>query len=159
MHQQKDTKLNAEDREPLKPERVERKNMLSFTVNMVDPTNGKWKGVHSTSTSRIRCPFQATLRRNQSDVPFTLSVDNTTHNHAASEDVAAYAASSTLSYEQLLTAKQLSKAVFHPKSILTTLRQTDPSCKAILQDIYNIKTKAKNELLAGRLPLDAFWTY
>ena len=77
----------------------------------------KWKGkgVRSTSTSRTRSSFQATLRRNNSDGSFTLTVDNTTHNHAASEDVAAYAVAKTLSDEQLLKVKQLCKAGVQPK--------------------------------------------
>ena len=116
----------------------------------------KRAGVRSTSIFRPRCPFQATHRRNDSDGSFTSTVDNTTHNHVAIEDVAAYAAARNLTDEQLLTIKKLCKAGVHPKAILTTLRQTDHSCKDILQDIYNITTKAKNEFTAGRLPLDAF---
>ena len=110
MHQQKATNSNAEDRESLVAERVERSNMLSFNAYMAEHTNGKGQGVLSTSTSRTRCPFQVTLRRNESDGSVTFTVDNTTHNHAPSEDLAAYAAARTLSYEQLLTIKQLCKA-------------------------------------------------
>ena len=152
MRHQKDTELNAEYREPLGIERVQRPNMLSSTAYVAEH-----KGVRSTSTLLTRCLFQATLRQNESDGSSTLTADNTTHNYAASEDVAAHAAARTYSDEQLLTAKKQCKNDIQPKSILTTLRQTNPSCKAILQDVYNIKTTAKFLLVAYRWML--FWTW
>ena len=41
MHQQKATKSNAEDPEPLGIKRVERSDKLSLTTYMVEYTNGK----------------------------------------------------------------------------------------------------------------------
>ena len=110
----------------------------------------------NTSTSRTDWSFQATLRRNEADGSFTLTVEDGGHNHDAAEDMAADTAARTLDAEQKVTVLHLAKSGVSPKATLSTLRQSEPMRKTILRDIYNLKVKAKYASLAGRPPLEAF---
>ena len=109
----------------------------------------------NTSTSRTDCPFQATLRRNAADGNLALTVEDGGHNHDAAEDMVAYTAARTLDAEQKVTVLHLAKAGVSPKATLSTLPQSDPMCKKLLRDIYNLKVKAEYASLAGRPPLEA----
>ena len=62
MHQQKTKKSNAEEREPLGIERVERSNMLPFTTYMAEHTHGKGR------VSAVLAPHEpASLSRQHCD--------------------------------------------------------------------------------------------
>ncbi|BBN03874.1 hypothetical protein Mp_3g00250 [Marchantia polymorpha subsp. ruderalis] len=110
-------------------------------------------------SSRIsRCSFSMTLQRCEviapaASVTYELRVfvvQGEHKNHDGAGNLYAYPTARKLKAIQKSSIHTLSKAGIASKLILISIRQSNPSCVLIPQDIYNAKATIQNKILAGR---------
>ncbi|KAJ5855723.1 uncharacterized protein N7529_009667 [Penicillium soppii] len=106
-------------------------------------------------TLAINCPFAISLRLDQPTGIWSLSVENSSHNHHPSPP-STHAIHRT--QERAIKADDIQKGFqvgLPTRQILTTLREENPDSCIIARDIHNYRRKLHMEFLAGRTPLQA----
>lgn len=118
----------------------------------------KGMNVRQTSTRLLKCPWSMTVTRKLAEnnrLEWVLAVVDASHNHDATNDLAAFPEARALTQEQEQQIVTLSKGGAPPRLILSTMRAADLSFRATGQDIYNVKKRDRAQFLLGRTPLEA----
>ncbi|KAG5566439.1 hypothetical protein RHGRI_002122 [Rhododendron griersonianum] len=109
------------------------------------------------SASRlIDCPFQIKGKKKVGE-SWIVEIINASHNHGLSSDMSGHPYCRRFSQEDMLSIRQMTLAGIPPRQVLSSLRLSDPSCKAIARTVYNAKNAITKEVLAGRTMVQALF--
>ncbi|KAI9920723.1 hypothetical protein PsorP6_001046 [Peronosclerospora sorghi] len=130
---------------------------------------------------RSGCPWQETIHRQvlvkssdsktaevevdvgEENVPLVgeqewkIVIENPEHNHDVSKDLSAYPKARKLYEANRQTIKNMTSAGETPKVVLAALRQKMTDLPLVLEDIYNEKSRLRNEKLYVRIPLEVLF--
>lgn len=101
------------------------------------------------------CPFQATVKKLQQDVEWTVTCDRPEHNHEPSDTPATHPSLRKPTIDELDIITSLTSSNIRPKAIIAHLRQDDPTTLLTRQEVYNYRQKHKSEQLGGLTPIEA----
>ncbi|KAF7144569.1 hypothetical protein RHSIM_Rhsim04G0198300 [Rhododendron simsii] len=109
------------------------------------------------SASRlIDCPFKIKGKKKIGE-SWKVEIKNASHNHGLSSDMSGHPYCRRFSQEDMLSIRQMTLAGIPPRQVLSSLRLSDPSCKAIARTVYNAKNAITKEVLAGRTMVQALF--
>jgi hypothetical protein len=99
------------------------------------------------------CPFQATVKKLQQDVEWTVTCDRPEHNHEPSDTPATHPSLRKPTIDELdIKPPQISDQRL---CIIAHLRQDDPTTLLTRQEVYNYRQEHKSEQLGGLTPIEA----
>ncbi|KAF7147655.1 hypothetical protein RHSIM_Rhsim03G0114700 [Rhododendron simsii] len=125
---------------------------------------GKYRGTSVPLNERkkisgsrlINCPFELWGKKKGSEC-WKVEIKNASHNHEPSKDMSGHPYCRRFSNEEILSIKRMTTAGIPPRQILTSLRQSNPNCKAIARTVYNAKANITKVVLAGRTMIQALF--
>jgi hypothetical protein len=80
-----------------------------------------------SSTRMTECPFQATVKKLQDDVEWTVTCDRPEHNHEPSDAPATHPSLRKPTIDELNIITSLASSNIRPKGIIANLHQNDPT--------------------------------
>ncbi|KAG5529294.1 hypothetical protein RHGRI_029855 [Rhododendron griersonianum] len=104
----------------------------------------------------INCPFELWGKKKGVEC-WKVEIKNASHNHEPSSDMSGHPYCRRFSNEEVLSIKRMTMAGIPPREILTSLRLSNPNCKAIARTVYNAKATITKEVLAGRTMIQALF--
>lgn len=118
-------------------------------LNLTEETRRK-----NTSSRLIECPFSICGTKGFNNI-WTLSIRDPTHCHGPSENIAAHPSLRRLDTQAQRQLSEMTRAGVRPREILSSLRQNNPLISTTSRDIYNIRTRLRQENLRGRTSIQA----
>ncbi|KAF7133193.1 hypothetical protein RHSIM_Rhsim09G0181600 [Rhododendron simsii] len=109
-----------------------------------------------SATRLINCPFEVWGKKKVGEC-WKVVIKNASHNHELSSEISGHPYCRRFSQEEMLSIKQMTLAGIPPRQILTSLRKSNPNCKAIARTVYHAKANITKEVLAGRTMIQALF--